>query len=165
MLEIHADGHRPKIVKTYDTDDVLVKGHSTIVQLQSMAVWQNEGHERVVVYYDMDAEFKHILDIAPWESLKSDLHSWTATPSNEKGCVALSVPTPAVPTMPLNDAKRPTLCVLNALGTMGFIAQPDVVVHVPQSLEKKKWMPERLIKRNIIYNVFWTSSIGWLRTQ
>ena len=65
MLDVHTDGHRPKIVKTYDTDDVLVKEHSTIAQLQSMDVWRYEGDERLVVFYDMDAEYKHILDIAP----------------------------------------------------------------------------------------------------
>ena len=43
ILDMHTDGHRPKVVQTHDVDEQLFKQCSTVVQIQPLALWKDNG--------------------------------------------------------------------------------------------------------------------------
>jgi hypothetical protein len=57
------------------------------------------------------------------------MRKWKQQPSDIDGCVSLVDPQPIEPTMALSDAGIPTLSLLDALLSQGFVGKPHVVVH------------------------------------
>ena len=101
--------------------------------IQHFDVWKPGSRnpiDEVCVMPECDPVWVDVLDIAPFERMRSSLVRWKDAPSDRRGCFDLSEPTSVVPTMALTDDTCPVLSVcahLHALGWRPFTG--GVFVH------------------------------------
>ena len=124
VIHLYKDGHRPTVVQTHDDDELLQRGAACAVNIQYLEPWVDGQF-----YFDAEPLLCNILDLAPFPKLQHTLLTYTHCAAEEQGCILLSEPKQAVPTMPLTDADCPTLTVLQALHDAGWIGFGRTVVH------------------------------------
>ena len=98
---------RPKVIKTMASDDQDVERDAALaLNIQYLQVRKREPNS-ITVFFDSEPEYISATKMAPWMSLRSRLTEWSGTVSDVSGCVDLTAPRLAQPTLALTDEKVP----------------------------------------------------------
>jgi hypothetical protein len=108
---------RPKLVKTsINNDEDEARMHAPLaVSVQHLDVWLTRSPTRVTAYFETDPEYVNALDLSSWDKLRTQLRTWDETLSDTKGCIDLSNPQNATPTLAITDEQYPTVMLLEQL--------------------------------------------------
>ena len=101
--------------------------------MQHVAVWEDffPIEDKITCYYEANAEYKHILDLAHFMPLRTSLLQWNISPSITNGCFTLETPERAVPQYTsLLDGNVPVYCLAVELKRLGWKGEDEFQKHV-----------------------------------
>ena len=113
--------NRSKLVETsfIEEDERIRQDAALALQIQYMDVWRRSG-DTATAFFDADPQYINALDLIQFDRLQHRMLHYNMCTSDTSGCLDLSEPTPARPTVPLSDPTCPTLTILDALRIQGW---------------------------------------------
>ena len=105
----------------------------------NLSAWGLAGETFATVYGDSDAEWLAFDAIGSWDAITNRLYQWESCCSDIHGCIDISNPTSAAPTLALTDENIPLYCVLHALTEFGWTRVSERRVHSRDTLALKQF--------------------------